>query len=85
MSWTENWLTPEPAAPTLRELALRMADDAIVYRTADFAFCHDCECAADGLCHRHRDDSALADDYQAIRKEIADGDVLALGSREPPP
>jgi len=86
--WTE--LSPGgpgmPPALTLRELILRMADDAIVCRTADFAFCKACELAVDGLCPDHRDDSAVVDDYEAVRRQIAAADVLvlALGSREAP-
>ena len=79
-------MTAPAAAVTLRELVLSALGDAIVYRTADLAFCHDCEHAPDGLCARHRDDSAMVNDYEAIRGEIAGADVLvlALGSREPP-
>ncbi len=74
MSWPEFGLprppASAPAALPLRDLILGALAEAVVTRRAEAGFCGDCTRAPDGLCPDHRDDSALAGDYEAAYKLI---------------
>ena len=74
-------IAPSAALP-LRDLILGALAEAVLLRRYSTGFCKDCERAADGLCQEHRDDSALADDYEAAYMRVrgigSDGAALAL-------
>jgi hypothetical protein len=56
-------------APGLLAGTLLLAlDDAIVTRRDHYAACADC---GDGICAEHRDDYALAEDYEAAKTIIS--------------
>lgn len=60
------------AAPGLLAGTLLLAlDDAIAGRRDHYAYCDDCQRAAGRVCAEHRDDYALAEDYEAAKTIIA--------------
>jgi hypothetical protein len=60
---------PRPALP-IRDLILGALAEAVITRRTEAGFCGDCRKAADGLCGDHRDDSAVADGYEAVYKLV---------------
>lgn len=68
---TDAWDVMINAPGLLTGTLLLALDDAIAVRRDRFTFCADCRWAADGLCAEHRDDSAIADDYEAAKVIVA--------------